>query len=137
MRSRSLSAAAALSLAIVLASSFAQAASASVFVGGTGDWTLVGDPTVQTLGASQAAELTYENHLATPVLGVVIMVLHNNIGQTVYYTTATINLNSSSYGTVFLVEYGVNPGVYNATFFAFSVAGIAISNCAETSFPAR
>jgi len=137
VRGNWLTAAGALSLVIILAACFSQAASAATFVGGTGDWTFVGAPTVTTLGSSQAAEITFENHLDVSVLGVVMMVLRNNLGQTVYYTTASINLALGSYGTVYLIEGGVPPGVYNATFFAFTLGGIAISNCATMTFPAR
>ena len=126
-----------LSLAVVLASCFSQAAEAATFVGGTGDWTFVSAPTVQSLGFSQAAAVTFENHLGVAVLGIVIMVLHNDHGQTVYYSTATINITRGFYGTAYAAEVGVQPGIYNATIFAISTQGLAISNSTKLVFPAR
>ena len=100
-----------------------QAADASAYVGGTGTLTFVGTPTVVALGPLQAAEVTLDNHLGVSVLGIAIMVIHNALGQTIYYSTATLNLTRGSYATAYIVEAGVPTGVYNATIFAFSTGG--------------
>lgn len=124
-------------LLLLLAPSFTQAAFAATFVGGTSDWTPVGAPVVTNLGFSEAAETTFQNNLDVSVLGIVVMVLHNDRGQTVYYSTATLNITRGLYATAYTVESGVSPGVYNATVFAISTGGIAISNPTTISFAAR
>lgn len=134
---KSLSAAGALSAAVILLSCVAQTSEAATFVGGTNVWTLVGTPSVQTLGFAQAAATTIQSHLDVSVLGIVIMVLRNNLGQTVYYSTATMNMTHGMYATAYTVAAGVAPGIYNATIFAISTSGIAISESASISFPAR
>ncbi len=63
MKNLRLASAGALSVLVVLMLSFSQAAAAAPFVGQPGDWTIVGTPVVTTLGASQAAEATFDNHL--------------------------------------------------------------------------
>ncbi|HUI01650.1 MAG TPA: hypothetical protein VLX56_08485 [Nitrososphaerales archaeon] len=123
------------SLALILASSFAQVASAVAFEN-TDDWTVVGTPTIQSVGFAQAAMVTFDNHLDISVLGVVILVLHNNVGQTVYYSAATVNITRGLYGTAYPVVAGVAPGHYNATIFAESTGGAAISNATYFEFAA-
>ena len=58
---------------------------------------------------------TFQNNLDVAVLGIVIMVLHNNLGQTVFFSTATLNLTRGLSGTAYNVEFGLPPGIYNAT----------------------
>jgi hypothetical protein len=55
------------------------------------------------------------------------MVLRNNSSQTVYFSTGTVTIASGAIGTVELIEFGLAPGTYNATFFAFTFGGVAIS----------
>jgi hypothetical protein len=138
VKNRRIAAAGALSLALVLGMSFAPAAYAQTFVGEPSDWSFVGAPVVTTLGVQQAAQVTLDNHLEVSVLGIVILVLRNNLGQTVDFTTGTITLTTGlgAYGTVYLVVGGVQPGMYNATIFAFTLAGVAISNSTTVPFAA-
>ena len=137
MKNRRLAAAAVLPLALIVMSCFSQTAAAVTFVGGTADWALVVTPTVTNLAFAQEAATTFENHLDVSVFGIVIMVIHNNLGQTVYYSTGTLRLAQGSYGTAYLVETGLPAGTYNASIFAFSTSGIALSNVTTFSFPAR
>lgn len=139
MRRRLAPSAAVLSLLLLLLvpSSCFQAAEAETFVGGTADWTFVSRPTVSVLGISPAAATTFTNHLDVSVLGIVIMVIHNSAGQTVYYSTATLNITRGFSGTAYTVEAGLPPGIYNATIFAFSTSGVAISSSTTIPFPAR
>lgn len=127
----------ALVITVVLVASGAEAAQAASFVGGTDNWSVVGAPQVVALGISPAAATTFQNNLDVSVLGIVIMVMHNNLGQMVYYSTATLNLTRGFSGTAYTIEFGVPVGIYNATVFAFSTGGVAISNSSTFAFPAR
>ena len=129
--------AAALMLATVLLSSGAQTASALTSVGGTANWTFASAPRVASIGVFSAVVTTFHNNLDVQVIGIVIMVIHNRIGQTVSYSTATLNLTRGFSGTAYTVESGLPFGVYNATIFAFSTDGVAISNSTTISFLAH
>src|SRR6266850_2272867 len=128
---------AALMLAIVVLSSGAQPASALTFVGGTANWSFVGSPRVTTIGVFSAVATTFHNNLDVQVIGIVIMVIHNRVGQTLSYSTATLNLTRGFSGIAYTVESGLPFGVYNATIFAFSTDGVAISNSTTISFLAH
>jgi len=116
-----------LSIAALLVLSSAQAAQADTFVGGTNVWSMVGSPSFPTTGIIPSASVTYSNNLGAAVAGIVIMVLRNNSSQTVYYSTGTMTLSSGGLGSVQLLEGGLPLGTYNATFFAFTFGGVAIS----------
>jgi hypothetical protein len=137
VRSRRIALAGVLSLLLIITPSFISAVKDSNLIGGTDSWTFVGTPVVERLGIFRAAETTLSNHLPHSVLGVVIMVLRNSQGQTVYYSTATLNITRGLYWTAYTVEYGLAPGVYNATIFAISTTGVAISNSSTVTFVAR
>jgi hypothetical protein len=114
-----------------------QAVDADAIVGGTAVWTMVGAPAEKTLTISPAGVTTFHNNLDVAVLGIVIMVLHNDMGQTVYFSTATMNITRGMSSTAYNVEFGVIPGIYNATYFAVSTSGVAISNSTTATFSAR
>jgi hypothetical protein len=126
----------ALAIALLLVSSGAEVAMGDAQVGGTANWTIVGAPTFTRIGISPTLETTFQNNLDVAVLGIVIMVVHNNLGQTVFYSTATLNLTRGFSGTAYNVEFGLSPGIYKATIFAFSTSGVAISNSTTVSFSA-
>ncbi len=126
----------ALAFAALVALSAAQGAEAAVFVGGTNVWTMVGSPSVQVLNGSPVGVVAFSNHLAIDVTGIVIMVLRNGTNQTVYYSTSTLTLSGGPTGTIgsaYIVEFGLAPGSYSATFFAFTFGGVPIS--APTTSP--
>jgi hypothetical protein len=116
-----------LSIAVLLVVSSAQAAEADTFVGGTNVWTMVGAPSFPTGGTYPVGLVSYSNHLTVNVSGIVIMVLRNNSSQTVYFSTGTVTIASGAIDAVELVEFGLAPGTYNATFFAITFGGVAIS----------
>jgi len=113
--------------AFLLVLSAAQAAQANISIGGTNVWTMVGSPSVVTTGTYPFGAVSYSNHLSVDLTAIVIMVLRNNSGQTVYFSTSTVTIAPGTIGTVHLVEFGLNPGTYNATFFAFTFAGLGIA----------
>ena len=123
-----------LSIAALLILSAAQAADAETFVGGTNAWSMIGIPSFPTTGINPMAVVTYSNTLSVPVFGIVIMVLRNNSSQTVYYSTGTLMLSSGRIGSAYLIEFGLPVGTYNATFFAFTFAGVAISTSTSALF---
>jgi hypothetical protein len=116
-----------LSVALLLVLSAAQAAQADTSIGGTNVWTMVGSPVFGANGISPYALVSYSNHLSVSVPGIVIMVLHNNSGQTVFFSTATATISPGAIVSADLVEFGLAAGAYNATFFAFAYDGVAIS----------
>jgi hypothetical protein len=127
-------AAGAIAVALALVLSFSQVAAIVTFVGEPSDWTYVGAPVVIMLGATPAAQVTLENHVGVPVLGIVLLVLRNGAGQTVYYTDSSISLTTDDYGTVVLVAPGVAPGTYTGMIFAMTLGGLAISSAITVAF---
>jgi hypothetical protein len=121
-----------LSIAILLVLGAAQPAEADV--GGTDVWTMVGAPSFSTGGNFPFGVVSFSNHLSFDVPGIVIMVLRNNLGQTVYFSTGTVTIASGAIAAVELVEFGLAPGTYNATFFAITFGGVAISPLTSALF---
>jgi hypothetical protein len=117
-----------LSFAALLVLGAAQGAQADTFVGGTNVWTMVGPPSLVTTPSNPMGVVAFSNSIGVTVSGIVIMVLRNNASQTVYYSTATLTLESGKIGSAALVEFGLVPGTYNATFFAITFGGVAISS---------
>ncbi len=114
---------------------FARPVGAATVVGGTTQWTFAFPVTFKSVGIFTAAQATFQNHFNSTVLGLALLVLHNNLGQCVYITTSTISLTPDQYGTVYLVISGVNPGQYSATIFVMSQGGVAISNSTTIGYP--
>jgi len=112
---------------------FASQASATTFVGGTDSWTMVGPPSEKVI-MQNGLLLTYHNNQAFATQGIIMMVFHNSAGQMVYFSTSTASLNASSSGIVFLVEFGLPAGSYNATIFPFTYGGVALSIPIYTTF---
>jgi len=115
------------SIAIMIVLIAAQVAQADTSIGGTNVWTMVGSPAFGKNGISPYALVSYSNHLSVDVSGIVIMVLRNNSSQTVFFSTATATIPPGAIVAADLVEFGLPVGTYNATFFAFTFAGVAIS----------
>ncbi len=123
-----------LSFAVLLILGGAQAAQADTFVAGTNVWTMVGTPSFITSGANPLGVVSFSNHASVTVTGIVIMVLRNNASQTVYFSTGTVQIATGAIGAVEMIEFGQAPGTYNATFFAFTFAGVAISPSTSVPF---
>src|SRR5271154_5088899 len=126
----------ALLFAALLALGAAQGAEAQTFVGGTNVWTMVGPPSFNTNGGEPVGVATWSNHLGINfnVTGIVMMVIRNSSGQTLLYTTATLTVESGAVGTSEDVVFGLAPGTYSATFFAFTFGGVAISNATTITY---
>jgi hypothetical protein len=122
------------SLALILLPNTVAPAMASPFTGGTAGWTIIGQPTVSVLNGNPTAKVTYLNNLNVTIpLGLVLLVVHNSVGQTVYVnagTTSSVAAGGNS--TAFVVIYGVQSGSYTANIFAELPSGTAMS--VATSF---
>lgn len=116
-----------ISVAVLLVLGSASSAEAQTLVGGTTAWTVVGAPAPSTSCLGPCELLSFSNHLSVNVTGIVFMVLRNNSSQTISISIATATIASGGIAEVALVETGVPPGAYNATFFAVAFSGVAIS----------
>jgi hypothetical protein len=99
----------------------------------TSCFTLSGSITKDTKGVFTGLDATFTNTASGPVTGIVYAVVHNSLGQTVYYTTASITPASGSTSTAFLVLTGLPPGTYSVSVFATDTGGNAISVSTSTS----
>jgi hypothetical protein len=105
----------------------------SLFIGQQKDWALVKAPGLAAIG-SKATQASYRNSLNFTVTGTVFLILHNSMGQTVSYSTSTLNLSGGGNGTVYNVIFGIPPGKYYATIFVTSISWVPISNSTSFSF---
>jgi len=99
----------------------------------TSCFTVSGAITKDTKGSLTGLDATFTNAATTSVTGIVYAVVHNSIGQTVYYTTATITPPASGTATAFLVLSGLPAGTYSVSVFATDTSGNAISVSTTTS----
>jgi hypothetical protein len=123
-----------LAVVALLVLSSASAVQADTFVGGTTVWTMVGAPAASVTNLGPVDTVSYSNHLTVSVPGIVFMVLRNNSSQMVYFTTATATIAPGTIESAALVEFGLPAGTYNATFFAVSFSGVAISSSTSALF---
>jgi hypothetical protein len=99
----------------------------------TSCFTVSGSITKDTKGILTGLDATFSNAATSSVTGIVYAVVHNSIGQTVYYTTATISPSASGTATAFLVLAGLPAGTYTVQVFATDTSGNAISVSTTTS----
>jgi hypothetical protein len=86
------------------------------------------------IGGYSVSALTYLNTSNTTVIGVVFMVIHNDLGQTVEVSTATLQLAAGANGTAYLTRFGLASGAYSGTFFVVEPSGVAISTTTTETF---
>lgn len=91
-------------------------------------------PTQLASGGFSAFAVPYTSGVGNTTIGIVLMVVHNSLGQTVEISTATLELPADGNGTAYPVYFGLAPGTYSGTFFVLTPAGIAISMTTTTSF---
>jgi len=80
------------------------------------------------------AYANYRNNLNVSVLGIVLWVVHNSIGQTVGIGAGTIELSPGANATAELIIYELAPGTYDSVVFAIATSGVAISNSTSLAF---
>lgn len=100
----------------------------------TSCWVAVGAPKYAQFGAYDAFKVNYTNLINADVVGIVFAVVHNVQGQTVAYSTDTLELAAGASGTATPIEFGLEPGIYSVTFFVTSTAGTAISGSMTMTF---
>jgi hypothetical protein len=100
----------------------------------TGCWSETGNPLYTSLGPYSSFETTYVNGINATVTGVVFMVVHNSLGQTIEISTCVLQLASGANGTAYTITFGLASGEYSATFFAVSTSGYAISSTTTSPF---
>jgi hypothetical protein len=92
-----------------------------------------GSPTQTQIGSNKAVQTVFTNNSNAPQTAIVFAVVHNALGQTVLYTTATLSLASGASGTAYDVLFGLAPGTYSVSIFASSTSGTAISATSTVS----
>jgi hypothetical protein len=118
------------SLAVLIVPNVITPVAASPFTGGTNGWTIIGQPSLAQLsGLPPTAKANYQNNLnVTIALGLVYVVLHNTVGQTIFVNVGTsTNVAVSKNSTVSVAIFNVPTGTYSATFFAVLPSGAAMS----------
>lgn len=122
-----------LSLLFVL-SSFQSATAANLTSCNPGAcWAEIGSPNYTSLGPYHTVEITYANSANATMTGIVFMVVHNYLGQTVEISTATLTLTAGTNGMAFPIAFGLAQGQYSATLFTTSAAGVAITSTTTVS----
>lgn len=113
---------------LVLLTGLTVPASAAPLVGGTGNWTQTDSPVVATVASQETIQVTFQNNLNVTVLGLVVVVVHNSQGQTIFLSGSTaLNIPASQSLTAYAVIFGIAHGSYDTTIFAMTPNGVAIS----------
>jgi hypothetical protein len=93
-----------------------------------------GSITTQTLPVGKTVVSPFTNTSNAPVTAIVYAVVHNAAGQTVAYSTGTLNnVPAGGSSTAYEVLFGLAPGTYSVTVFATSTSGTAISTSSTVS----
>jgi len=69
----------------------------------------------------------FRNNLDSNVTGIVLWVVHNEVGQTVGIGSTTLQLSAGANATANPIIYNLAPGTYNSTVFAIASNGVEIS----------
>jgi hypothetical protein len=115
----------------------------TLIVSGTGTGTGVcnttscmapGSVTSTNLPVGKAVVSPFTNTSNAPQTVIVYAVVHNAAGQTVSYSTGTLNnVPAGGSATSYEVLFGLAPGTYSVTVFATSTSGTAISTTSTVS----
>ncbi len=89
-----------------------------------------------TLCSGYCFSATYTNNSSANVTAIIFGVVHNLIGQTIYYTTATLHLTPGGSATAFLVMFGNTDATYVdcMNVFAVTPSYVAISTTSTLCF---
>jgi hypothetical protein len=94
----------------------------------------IGSPSQTTIGGTKFVQALFTNTSNGPVTAIVYAVVHNAAGQTVAYSTATLNnVPAAGSSTAYNALFGLAPGTYSVTIFATSTSGTAISTSTPVS----
>jgi len=100
---------------------------------GTGCMGVSGTPSVTKSGGNTLITASFTNNSNAPQTAYIYAVVHNALGQTVAYTTATISPSAGGTQAGQLVLFGLAPGTYSATLFVVSTSGTALSTTSNVS----
>jgi len=121
--------------ALLLAMPFQNTIAASVSAcNGSDCWYETSTPVYGSLGPYPAFAIPYVNLFNATTTGIVFMVVHNSLGQTIQISTCVLQLGADANGTARTITFGLGPGMYSATFFVVSTGGYAISTTTTASF---
>jgi len=79
-------------------------------------------------------EIPYTSGLNTTSIGIVFMVVHNYLGQTVEISTSVLQPAAGANGTAYAIAFGLASGMYSGTFFVVGTSGVAMSTTTTASF---
>jgi hypothetical protein len=99
---------------------------------GTETLQLVGRPAIDRV--VPGVTVTYRNNLPFDLAGTVHLVVHDDLGQAVYISSATIAPSPDAQVTATLSAKGVPQGLYNASLFVMDERGVALSEPVWFSF---
>lgn len=97
-------------------------------------WTETGAPVFAALDSYSSFEILYVNDFNVTMAGIVFMVIHDSLGQTVEISTSFLQLEPDANGTAYPIAWGLASGLYAATFFVVSSSGYAISVTSTAAF---
>ena len=100
---------------------------------GTACMGITGTPTTSIQGGNTIISASFTNNSNAPQTAFIFAVVHNALGQTVEYTTATVSPAAGASQTGQLVLFGLPPGTYSVTIFAVSGSGTALSTTTSVS----
>jgi hypothetical protein len=100
---------------------------------GTACMGISGTPSVSKSGGNTIISATFTNNSNAPQTAFIYAVVHNALGQTVEYTTATVSPAAGGSQTGQLVLFGLAPGTYSVTVFVVSASGTALSTTTNVS----
>jgi hypothetical protein len=121
-------------IALIVYPAFATTATASQFYGGTGVWTWANPPAYNPQGPGFYYNETLTSHINITVTGFVYLIAHNGVGQTVYIVECSLTLAAYATDSCADVVLLTNGTTYQASIFAVSASGIAISNSTSVTF---
>jgi len=100
---------------------------------GTACMSITGTPAVSKSGGNTVINAAYTNNSNAPQTAYIYGVVHNALGQTVYYTTASVNPAAGATQTGQLVLFGLPSGTYSVSIFVVSPSGTALSTTSTVS----
>jgi len=77
---------------------------------------------------------TVRSNISGPLPMVLYATIHNTEGQTVYMVSVSIMARPDGYSTNTLAIAGFQHGTYNASIFATTQSGVAVSKTATVEF---
>ena len=119
---------------LILFSSQSATAAATPSCSSDNCWGATGEAVYGQLGSYSSFSTQYVSYFNATTTGIVFMVVHNDLGQTVEISTSVLQLAALANGTAYTITFGLASGQYSASFFVTSPSGTAISATTATPF---